>query len=282
MEHGSGDPELGKTLMEKAAYWGISTEVTSRVLPKVGNMLKQADAAPSVYALSTVNPLTGEKLNLYPIDTPENLVKSARQFTEDRANLYFTQRRDVARTILTKAAGLLNNSENRIFLASACVGLAPVADIAAEMQKRSSLLSSNQHAAHITKLRESAAMVKKSSPSYELSAQSAELLGKLDDVTGLASLYKRGLALPEDVCCSVQAADLRKIASETVLLTTGNRYSREALVQCEPILGQARDLSGNPDLAKLASAAAALDAHDAAMLEEIMLTEGHKPYIFSL
>lgn len=274
--------EVGKRLLEAANFFNIMPEVQKNILTKIAkqDIINVVEGLPDD-AFAIVTETSAGKVRLYPMINDETVKMAGDQFYAERTRLPITWRRQAARN-LYKQAQSRNVDFDRPEVAdyierAAGRGLASADSMAGMLNDRAEELFKRANSEAGRKLLKLAVELKKYEPTMEVCVKVANLVGELDQTTGLHKKYGSNIALPEDTCHAVLQQHANDILSNYVQLPSGNMYARADLIKASASIIEALEgevnvaaKNGELDMTKMAQAAPDL-AEDAGRYLELSL-----------
>jgi hypothetical protein len=271
---GGGDPGVEARLSKAASIFGIELDVAD-IPNHVGPVVEKRAATAADYALS--GDFGGETLNLFPMATADELIKSAGQLEGTRDKTTYPMRREAARNMLKRAAEL-NLTLGDFVSKAAGMGPATVGEIRRGLAARAVVAPS-----HHRELYQKIAAVLPEDDNAILPDldKTAELIDLADRISGLHRKLDRGLESVEEL---LYAGD--RPTELTMKVASGRKPVREvrdsgltldelaplgdAFVEAVRTPFQMFDKSAGIDWAKLAVAAENLDWGDSRILARIL------------
>jgi len=186
---------------------------------------QESPAKPRKFALD--EEWRGERIQLYPLDTPQQIHQAAESLYRYRHRIPYIWRRKAACALLESAKEQSIHLDNEdYFLKAAGLGVCPPEQAAKAILTRSLMADDPEirQGAY-----EYAAQIAREPFSKEAHQQHLQVLAMLDETLGLTRYYGKGLNTPEEELCSHLFKEAADILEGSVLLQDGKPLYKDQL-----------------------------------------------------
>ena len=257
---------------DSGRLWGIRTEMAQadeRFQPQV-----EKEASADDYAL------TADGQHFLPINTSENIVKSAAELIESRQNLPYDMRKEAATRIMQAAVAHgfetldLPDELHRM----AGFGFTTKEAMLHEIKRRELYAAGMRSPIRETLNKLANSLANAETTPKDTVEKVAQVIDTVDRTLGITSLYGTDFSFPEDVLFSFTEKSAAHIKASKVPMTTGTVYDLEDLAKDAQVFRVFGDdfyndvvrTDGSVDLQKVADVLPTMPKDSAALFDRLM------------